>query len=271
MLDAATPDRRILSAEELVAELARGGSAVVALSGGVDSAVVASLAFRALGPDAHAVTFHGAAVARSEVESARAVAKWIGLPHALLESDPLRSESYRANPSNRCYFCRSGEAALLSSWAAERGIDRLLDGVHVDDLGDVRPGLQALREAGVRHPLVEAGWRKADVRDYARRIGLPNHDRPSEACLASRVRHGEPISAELLDRVARSEAFVSALGFRRVRVRVEGRAARIEVGPDEVARLVGTPLADRLREELGALGFEGVTIDPRGYGWRPAA
>jgi pyridinium-3,5-biscarboxylic acid mononucleotide sulfurtransferase len=258
-------------AEAILRRLADGGPAAVALSGGVDSAVVAHLAFRALGPRAAAVTFQGPAVADREVASARATAAWIGIAHVTLESDPLSLPQYRANPSNRCYFCRAHEAGRLRAWGEPRGVLRYLDGVHADDLGDDRPGLRALDEAGVLHPLLSAGWGKKEVRAYARAVGIPNPDRPSDACLASRVRHGEPITPERLARVQAAEERLYARGFRRVRVRSEGAGARVEVDPGEVAKLLAEPLASTVRGELVGLGFASVTIDPAGYRWRPSA
>jgi pyridinium-3,5-biscarboxylic acid mononucleotide sulfurtransferase len=254
----ATPD-------EVVARLAEGGRALVALSGGVDSALVASLAREALGGAALAVTLRGAAVSATEVERAERVARSIGIEHHVVEVDPLGRDEYRANPSNRCYFCRVVETDTLRSFGRSRQVAQYLDGIHRDDLGDERPGLRAMDEAGFAHPLLEAGWRKSDVRSTARARGLPNWDEPSDACLASRVAHGIPISRELLARVERAESLVRARGFRRVRVRVAGADARIEVDPDEVARLLVEPMRTRVTESVRSVGFGRVSIDPRGY------
>jgi pyridinium-3,5-biscarboxylic acid mononucleotide sulfurtransferase len=257
---------RVRTEAELRAWFRGGGRTLVALSGGVDSGVVASLAFDALGPEAVAVTLRGPSVSRAEVDRARAVAGAIGLEHHLVVADPLESAEYRANPPNRCYFCRSVEAGRLREFGAGRSVRRYVDGVHLDDLADARPGLRAMEEAGFDHPLVWAGWTKADVRRAAHARGLPNADQPSDACLASRVAHGEPIDAPLLGRIEAAEAVLLAHGFRRVRLRVRGRAARIEVDPDEVPRLSSEPLAREVLDRIGALGFEPVTVDPAGYG-----
>ncbi len=266
MMEPAEPVSAPCSEEELVGEIRRGGRALVALSGGVDSSFVASLAHDALGEDATAVTLTGVAVGAAEVERARRVARTIGIDHQLVTADPLARVEYRANPSNRCYFCRTVEADVLRSVGATRGVLQYLDGVQLDDLEDDRPGLRAMAEAGFTHPLVVGRWRKKDVRVYARRRGLPNWDEPSNACLASRVPHGEPITEELLRRVERAESVLIAEGFRRVRVRVAHGAARIEVDPEEVARLRAEPLASWAVTRLRSLGFDDVTIDPRGYG-----
>jgi pyridinium-3,5-biscarboxylic acid mononucleotide sulfurtransferase len=256
---------------EILDRLRDGGPTVVALSGGVDSAVVAALARRALGAGAFAVTLVGAAVAAEEVARARAVAGHIGIEHALVPADPLEDAQYRANPAGRCYFCRRTEMTALRAWADGRGIRTLIDGVHADDLGDDRPGLRALEEAGVAHPLVWAGWRKSDVRSYARSVELPNWDQPSEACLASRVAHGRPISLDLLTRIERAEAELHRRGFRRVRVRTDGLDARVVVDPEEVPRLLAEPSASDVRRSVAAAGFRSVVLDPDGYPTRPGA
>jgi uncharacterized protein len=246
--------------------IAAGGPAVVALSGGVDSALVAALAREALDGRAVAATLRGPAVARAEVDRAVAVARAVGIPHVVLEANPLESAEYRANPSNRCYFCRSVEAARLLEFGRSWGAVQYLDGIHVDDLSDDRPGIRAMEEAGFRHPLALAGWTKADVRRAARVRELPNAEQPSDACLASRVTHGDPIEATLLRRIETAEMFLLERGFRRVRVRVHGRAARVEVDPSEVERLSTPPLSNEVVSALIELGFQPVMIDPRGYG-----
>lgn len=254
---------------EIVAHLAAGGPTLVALSGGVDSAVVAHLARRALGDRALAATLVGPATSAHEAERAREVARALGLEHAVLDVDPLQLPEYRANPVNRCYFCRSVETARLRAFGDPRGIRRYVDGVHADDLGDERPGIRAMDEAGFEHPLLWAGWGKEDVRGYARANALPNAEAPSDACLASRVAHGERISAELLGRIEAAEAAVRAMGFRRVRVRARGGAARVEVGGDETPRLLDPTTAGRVRAAVAGLGFADVSLDPDGY--RPRA
>ncbi len=258
------PTRR--ATPEVVTRIAAGGPALVALSGGVDSSLVAALAVEALGPSAVAVTLAGPAVGRAEVEAARSVASSLGIAHEVVSVDPLERPEYRANPTDRCYFCRSVETASLLAFGRRRGLVQYLDGVQVDDLSDDRPGLRAMDEAGFFHPLAWAGWTKADVRAEARLRGLPNWDRPSDACLSSRVAHGDPITAELLRRVEAAEAVLLGRGFRRVRVRVRANGARVEVDPGEVARLSTEPLATEVVRELRALGFDPVSVDPRGYG-----
>ncbi len=263
LVTVAGSDREPVPASAIVESLSGIGRALIALSGGVDSSVVALLAYRALGSNAVAVTLTGPAVSADELESATRVARAIGIEHVQLSSDPLSDPRYAGNPANRCYFCRDHEGDLLRSWGQEHAIEVYLDGVQLDDLGDDRPGVQAMNEHGFRHPLAEAGWTKADVRAFARSAGLPTSDRPSNACLASRIAHGQWITAPLLDQVARAEEWVTARGYRRVRVRVDGARARVEVAPEEVSHLQSE--AGLLREALSDLGFVSVEIDPNGY------
>jgi pyridinium-3,5-biscarboxylic acid mononucleotide sulfurtransferase len=250
---------------ELLRELRTGGASVVALSGGVDSAAVAALAYRALGARAQAVTLAGPAVASEEVERARHVASTIGIAHEVVTVDPVADPRYRSNPSNRCYFCRSVETRAIREWGRPRGFVRYLDGFHLDDLGDDRPGIRAMDEAGFGHPLVWARWRKPDVRAFARTAGLPNWDAPSDACLASRIRHGQEVTVPLLGRIEVAERALRAHGFRRVRVRVDEDRARVEVDAAEVPRLLAEPLGSVVRAELRQLGFTDVELDPAGY------
>jgi uncharacterized protein len=242
-----------------------GGPAIVALSGGVDSALVASLAYELLGDEALALTVVGPAVSRSEIHRATSTAQAIGIRHELLPADPLQVPGYRLNPTNRCFFCRSVEGAAMRARGELGGIRQYLDGIHVDDLGDDRPGIRAMEEAGFWHPLVVAGVGKREIRTMARQRGLPHWDAPSEACLASRIVHGQIITVDLLGRVALAEEAVRSLGFRQVRVRVVGNSARIELGADELARLGSPDLSRSVESAVLHHGFDAVTIDPRGY------
>ncbi len=257
--------------ELVVRALAAGGPCLVALSGGVDSAVVAWLAYRAVGDRAVALTLRGTAVAPEELQSAEAVARSIGISHSTVAADPLADARYVANGADRCYYCRTVEGRALRRWGEAHGVRQYLDGIHRDDLGDDRPGIRAMDEAGFRHPLLEARWTKAEVRRVAQSAGLPNWDRPSNACLASRVAHGEPITAETLARVASAERWLLTREFRRVRVRVRAGRARVEVGADEVPRLLGPELREAMERAFEAIGFSEVEIDPGGYRRGPPA
>ena len=265
MLGLPVPEERFRPDGEIVALLRERGPALVALSGGVDSAVVASLARAALGEKVIAATVASGSVSSRELDSARGAARAIGLRHLLVEAEPLADERYRSNGADRCFRCRSVETRALREAGEAEGVAQYLDGIHVDDLGDDRPGLRAMDGAGFFHPLLWAAWRKADVRGYARSVGLPNWDRPSNACLASRVARGESISRELLETIDRAEGLLLDRGFRRVRVRVRGGEARVEVDRSETGRLAAEPLRAELTERLLGLGFRAVVFDPEGY------
>jgi uncharacterized protein len=249
----------------LAAALAGLTPCVVAFSGGVDSGVVGAFAHARDPSGVLLATVTGPAVAEEEVERAVRTARTIGAPHRLLPLDPLNDGRYASNPPNRCYFCRSLEGDALRTLAREEGFPWVLDGIHQDDLGDDRPGIRAMNERGIRHPLLEAGLGKAEVRALARELGLPNWDAPSNSCLASRIRTGELITRETLVMVEAAEAVLHREGFTQVRVRTTRGMASIELGREEVPRLGGGPLLQRITQEIQGLGFARVTVDPEGY------
>ena len=251
--------------EAIVALLRGRGPALVALSGGVDSSVVAALARQALGDRVLAATVTSASVSPRELEAARGAAEALGLRLRLVEAEPLEDERYRANGPDRCFRCRSVETRALRDAGAAEGVTQYLDGIHLEDLGDDRPGIRAMDDAGFFHPLLWAAWTKADVRRYARSVGLPNWDRPSNACLASRVARGQEVSRELLERIDRAEGLLVGRGFRQVRVRVRGEGAAVEVDPSETGRLDDPALRAELTGQLLALGFRSVAFTPGGY------
>ena len=256
----------IVSESEIIRRISSRGAALVAMSGGVDSSLVAALAHDALGSKSVAVTLTGPAVARWEVDRAVRVAGRIGISHRVVEVDPLTRPEYRENTSQRCYFCRTVETEALRRVGLDFGVTQLLDGIHADDRNDIRPGIRAMDEAGFDHPLAEADWTKRDVRAAARARNLPNWDQPSDACLSSRIAHGDAITPALLRQVERGEEWLLAQGFRRVRVRSRRGGARVEVDPDEVPRLIEEPMATSVRTYLAGLGFTPVELDTCGYG-----
>lgn len=240
------------------------GSVLVAFSGGVDSAVLAKAGADALGPRSLALIVDSESYAREEREAAEAFAREMRVPHEVVFHSELADADYAANPVNRCYFCRKGLGEVALDVAARRGFATVAVGTNLDDLGDYRPGLQAIREAKLWEPLVELGLAKADVRALARHMGLPVWDKPSMACLSSRIPYGEAITVEKLQRVGRAEAMLRAEGFRQVRVRTfDATKARIEVLPDEIPRL--RALLPSLAPRLTAAGYAHVEVDERGY------
>jgi len=252
-------------AEALEARVAAGlrdaRSACVAVSGGVDSSLVLALAARTLGADAVvAVTAVAPVMLPGEGEAARGLAAALGVAHVEVAVPLMDEPRYVANPRQRCYVCKGMVLDAVGGVAAERGCETVLDGANLDDLGDERPGIRAAAERGVRHPLLEAGLGKREVRRLARALELTVCDAPSQACLASRIPYGERITVEKLDRIADAERTLRGLGFGRCRVRAHGDVARIEVPLEDVERAAG---ADRaaLARRLRALGFTYVTLD----------
>jgi pyridinium-3,5-biscarboxylic acid mononucleotide sulfurtransferase len=249
----------------LEAELAQLGSACVAFSGGVDSSLVLAAAVRALGADnVLAYTAVSATYLPEELDVARGLAAELGVRHVVVETHEFDEPSFTGNPRERCYFCKRELVAGMRRVAAEHGCAALLDGANLDDLGDHRPGMRASAEGGVSHPLLEAGIGKAAVRRLARALGLSTWDAPQQACLASRIPYGEPITVEKLTAVAEAERVLRELGFRQCRVRHHGAVARVEVEAEDIARAAGSA-REEIARRLRALGFTWVTLDLDGF------
>ena len=239
--------------------------ALIAYSGGVDSTLVAKVAFDVLGDRAIAITAVSPSLLPEELEDAKTQAGWIGIHHELVETHEMDNPNYTANPENRCYFCKSELHDTLKPLALERGYPYVIDGVNGDDLRDYRPGIQAAKERGARSPLAELQISKLEVRQLSEQLGLPWWDKPAQPCLSSRFPYGEMITQEKLQRVGRAEIYLRRLGYPQVRVRSEQDTARIELPPEQIQAFIQAVPLPPLVQAFQELGFHYVTLDLEGY------
>ena len=240
-------------------------SVIVAFSGGADSAFLAHEATRVLGSRALAVTADSASYPDEHRQLARRVAGEFQIAHEIIRTREIERPEYRANPANRCYFCKQELYQELSAIATARGFHTVVDGSNADDRGDYRPGRQAAREFGVRSPLDEADLTKDEIRRLSREAGLPTWDVPASACLSSRIPYGSEVTEEKLRMIEDAESVLRAAGFRIFRVRHHDTLARLEIARDEMARALEPPVTEQLVRSLKALGYQHVTIDLQGY------
>jgi uncharacterized protein len=247
------------------AALAGLGGAVVAFSGGVDSSVVAALAVEMLGERTLACTIVSGLLPGEEIREAEAIAAALGIRHRLVPLDVLALPAFVENPPDRCYHCKARVLATLREVADVEGLEAVLHGENADDGAVYRPGARAAEEAGAIAPLARAGITKAEVRALARELGLPNADRPSAPCLATRIPYGEPVTVVRMRRIGAAEAVLRGAGFAVVRVRDHGVIARIEVPLADLPRLLAPGLRERVSAEIRAAGYTHVTIDLDGY------
>ena len=238
-------------------------SALIAFSGGVDSSVLAALAYRALGDRALAVTADAPTMAPGELEGAKRVAKEIGVRHLVIFYDELDEPGFAKNPVDRCYYCKKGLIRELKKIAEQRGINTIIEGTNYSDLKAHRPGHRAVTEEGICNPYIEFSVTKEEIRGMARKLKLSVADKPSMACLSSRFPYGQAITREALKRVGEAEAYLRKMGFEVVRVRDHGGIARIEIMPDEMPRFL--ELRDAVASKLKELGFTYVTLDIIGF------
>jgi pyridinium-3,5-biscarboxylic acid mononucleotide sulfurtransferase len=243
-----------------------GDRAIVALSGGVDSAVVALAAKKALGNGAIAITADYKTLAEEELAVAWRVAREIGIKHKVIEYNELENASFVKNDTLRCYYCRTELGQHLAEEARRTDTSLIVDGTNIDDLKDYRPGIRALREKGVRSPMIELGIGKIEIREIAKSFGLSVYDKPSNACLASRIPTGSEVTYEKLQRIENAEIIVKTIfSVRQVRVRDHSDLARIEVGRDELHKMFDVDKLALLDKKLKELAFKFVSVDVAGY------
>jgi len=240
-------------------------SVVVCYSGGIDSALLVAVAHAELGERALALTAVSASLPASERDDATRIASALGAAHVFVHSNEIERPGYVANAPDRCFHCKSELYELALAKAAELGFHAVANGTNLDDLGDYRPGLDAARNADVKSPLVAAGFRKDDVRAAARKLGIDAWDKPAAACLSSRIPYGTSVTRERLAQIGGFEADLKALGLRQVRVRFHDAIARIELGLDELPRVLEAGVRERMLESGKQHGFRYVTLDLGGY------
>ena len=265
MRTAAAPAAIEAKQQALLDNLAAFGRVIVAYSGGTDSAYLAWAAARVLGPNAIAITADSASIPASHKRDAEEFARTFGIVHEYVATSEFDNPDYVKNAPDRCFHCKDELFTVLEKVGAERGIEHLIYGVNMDDLGDYRPGQGAARIHQVKAPLVEAGLTKAEIRELSRLAGLPTWDRPAAACLSSRIPYGTPVTIENIRTVEIGEEEIKALGFRQFRTRFHGELVRIEIGPEELPRALNLEMARRLTAIFKNLGYQYVTLDLEGY------
>jgi len=238
-------------------------SVLVAFSGGIDSTFVLKIARDVLGRDlAKAVTAQSDAVPERELAEAKKIAHDFDVEHQIIQTEEIKDPNYKANPINRCYFCKTELYDQLLPISRQWNLKTICNGTNLDDLGDHRPGLNAATEHGIKSPLVEAGLTKSEIRELAREMGIPIWDKPAAPCLSSRFPYGHEITSEKLKQVEAGENFLKDLGFKIIRLRHFGQKARLELGREEFIRLMDVSLRNQVSEFIGSLGFKVVVFEP---------
>ena len=236
----------------------------VAFSAGVDSTFLLEKAQKILGENVLALTVRSAVVPAREIAEAVVFCKERGIEHEIVDIDETKIEGFSDNPKDRCYLCKRAIFSTLKEVAGKKGFSIVCEGTNADDTGDYRPGMRAIEELGIKSPLKDCGITKAEIRAFSKEMGLKTHDKPSSACLASRIAYGEKITKEKLSAIEKAESFLHEKGFSQVRVRVHGDLARVEILPEDFERFDGA-MRFETAKTLKALGFKYVALDMTGY------
>lgn len=257
-----TAEEKELNLRCLMRELKK---VLVAYSGGVDSSYLALIASQELGENALCILGISPSVSQIQQTEAKEIARRFNLNFQIIQTDELQNPDYQANPTNRCYFCKTELYGKLSTIAKEKEIEFIFDGTNFDDLGDHRPGRAAADEKNVRSPLIEVGLTKKEIRELSLKHKLPTWDKPASPCLSSRIAYGVPVTIERLSKVENGEQILRRLGFREFRVRLHDELVRIEIAPAELEKALNIEIAETLAKEFKNLGFRYVTLDLQGY------
>jgi len=251
--------------EALISNLTQYDAMLVAFSGGVDSTFLLAMAVRVIGAHVLAVTAESKVHPQREREDARRIAESLGVKHIVIKSSEMNLSDFTANSADRCYVCKKHVLGEIAEIGEKMGIKYMAHGANADDLDDYRPGLKAAEEAGVLAPLVVAGLRKDDIRQLSREMGLPTWNKPSMACLASRIPYGTPISPRALQMVEKAEDLLLSVGVRTCRVRYHGDIARIELDPADFPLILAENVRGKIMDKFRELGFVYVSLDLDGY------
>lgn len=246
-------------------DLKQMGKILIAYSGGVDSTFLVKVAHDVLGKNAKPITARSSTFPEKELQAALAFSSQLGLDQQVIESEELDDPQFCKNPANRCYLCKKMLFGKIIEKAEELNISCIIEGSNYDDIDDYRPGIEAIKEYGIYSPLIKAKLTKEEIRILSRELGLPTWDKPSFACLSSRIPYGEEITKEKLKMIEAAEQYLLDLGFKQVRVRHHGKLARIEVLPEERAKLVIGQTPDKIYQVFSEIGFIFTALDIRGY------